>query len=287
VITPLLDEYQMADDPQLAPLKAAYLSEFSEKEKKRKAKDFGRELFFSKKDDLFIPSREFRDSSTSKRYFYLKTAEEASVVPKSLEEVRAEAERQWKLEKARKLARKEAKKIAADLAKSGDDLRRKLLDYKEKLGQKELIVLPAVAPLVKADEPMAMRLVNRYKKYKVPEDLFQYPRVEEWTKKILKMEKPGEAVQILDNQPELIFYVAARVSEPKASEMDFRDVYQKDNDPLRNMCLRHFAQEHKVQVVKYLKERYKFKDLRTRESKDKDKDEGPDLFDTEGPLGID
>src|SRR5262249_6702044 len=198
VTTPLLDEYQMADDPQLAPLKAAYLSDFSEKDKKRKAKEFARELFFSKKDDLFIPDkREMREGTKSKWYIYLKTAEEASVVPKSLAEVRAEAERQWKLEKARELARMEAKAIAADLAKSGDDLERKLLDYKEKLGQKELIVLPPVAPLVKADEPVAMRPVKRYKKYKVPEDLFQYPRVEEWTKKILKMEKPGETVQVL------------------------------------------------------------------------------------------
>jgi hypothetical protein len=305
VTTGLLDEYQIARSGKLAPLKAAFLSQYQEKDKVRMAREFPRE-FFKRKDDLFNPQQLIERKATAnwwetgneKRYLYVKIQEEPSVVPTSLAEVRDEAIRQWKLKKARDLARAEAKAIAADLAKqkSEDDRDRKLKDYALKLGQ-ELKTLDPVAPIIKpGPAPRDPRLPpwmpqppqKPYKKYKIPEDLFEYPRTEEWTKKVLKMEKPGEEVQILKNQPELIFYVAAQVSKPEASFYYFRLVYAQDpnqgEDPLRALCLRDFAHKHKVEVINYLKEKSKFKDLRTTKNKEKDTDS--ERVDVEDVFGI-
>jgi hypothetical protein len=264
--------------------------------------DFPR-LFFDRTEDLYIP-RELEETQqqmfqpgSSKVFLYLKIDEKASRVAKSLAEVRDEAVRQWKLQQARELARKEANEIARKLKgqKNNDDDRSRLLrDYEKQLGQK-LIALGQVAPIIKPPMPVMdprmpfPQTQKPYEYYKIPAQRFEYPREKEWTEKILEMEKPGKEVQILTNKPEMVFYVAARVRAPEASDYFFRAVYNNTpvEDPIRVLCMRKFAQDQRVEVVEYLKKKMDFKDLRSADSRKKDKEPNPDRVETEVVFGID
>jgi hypothetical protein len=271
------DSFEIAKDPPLAALKKA----------SGKDKDFAK-LFFDAEGryvpkPLNVEERAFGDQQP---FLYWKTAIEEAKSPASLGEVRDAVKRWWKFDQARKLARKAAEELAKKLHKeSSDDDRRRLLKETEaelarKYGDKareEIVTLTGVAPLKPKDSAAVGPAT--YKPFEVAEDKFQHPR-KTWSDKILAMEKPGRVVEVLENAPGSVFYVATRVSEPQASRTAFVDAYKSHfdsrqrkyvRDKLWEQCQEKYADDFREQIVAQLKERAHFEDLRSREDREKAK----------------
>jgi hypothetical protein len=269
--TQLDDKLSIGDDPALKPLKEAYLGgNFSD-------------LFFSSTGaaDRYVPKtlNQIFPDSDKKPFIYWVTEDQEAKVLDSYQSIREEVVKQWKLQKARKLARKKAEEVVKAIEKASDDAgRAELLRAQESALRKEkilkedqgLIPLFKVAPLV-SEPAMTPGSRSTTRPYRITDASFSYPKSEEWAKKLLSMGAGGATVQLLDNQPESIVYVAARTSAPEASIRSFMDSCQsKDGIWLR--WNRRFAKDLYNRKVEELKKKTKFEDLRSKEAKERTKD---------------
>jgi hypothetical protein len=304
----LRDRWNLGTDPYLEPLKKEYDLHKTQMEQwrdqMRRNPQFGQMNFppvpdfytlFFDNTELFVPRTLATGGlfgSSSKPVLYWKTAQESERVPKTLQEVRAEVVKAWRLEKARALARRaaqqlaaelraEAKKLAAGLKDAASDNERKRLlnAYRDRLkgllaGPEEryglkVIVLNDVAPLHIKDPTNPLQ--PQYERFPIPPNLFEYPRTQQWVRKILAMRQPEQEVQILENQPENVFYVGVRVTPPKAKLQDFSATYKRPGDALWDLCLKKYARDFQAKLIEQLKARAKFKDIRSRKEQEKDR----------------
>jgi hypothetical protein len=246
--------------------------------------------FFDPAVEVYVPrhpgDREANQSDRTplrfflpKQYLFWKTAVYPARVPESLKEVRPEVIKQWKFKEARKLARKRARqleretstKLATYKAGDADGRRRYLQDVIARLREEKIlkpdqnyILLSQIAPI--AQKKGIQVLDDSYTAYQVPADLFDHPQVKPWSEKLLSLAKPNTPVVLLENKPESVYYVTARVEQPTANEGLFVESYQR-RDGLWKMAQAELAKEHRQRVVAELKKRAEFEDLRSEEAK--------------------
>jgi hypothetical protein len=270
------DSFAIPKNPQLAALRKA-----AGKEDKEFAK-----LFFDA-ENVYIPKALNLDTGSTgdqQPFLYWKTVIQEAQSPKSLSEVRGEVERWWRFDQARKEARKVADRVKKALQKgSSDDERRRLLkdlqaqlvkEYGSQL-QQDLVTLIGVAPeqrtsSFRAGPPM-------YTAFRIPEGKFKYPQ-KTWPKQILTMQHPKTVAVVLENEPGTYFYVATRTSGPEARRGAFLEALRSHQDPQQRKfvrdkmwqeCQKKYADDFRAKVVAQLKERAKFEDLRSAETREK------------------
>jgi hypothetical protein len=221
------DQYDIAQDPGLAPLKKARERPFAVLDQFEANSRFGQEIF---KDltgqynaGLYSPQSypRYRGTSPSDEqlFVYWKTSEKNEYVP-SFDEVKEKVKARWQLEKARPFALEEAKRVAAAIPKNtnGEDAKRTLADA-SKYGGK-LIDLIHVSRLKKRGAAVASRIdTSDYEEYKVPENQVEYPS-KEMADALLNLKQEGEAVVVHD-KPEGTYYVAVLVHRFTPFEMSF------------------------------------------------------------------
>jgi hypothetical protein len=234
------------------------------------------DTFVPKLLDSFFPMNQFEGPLV----LVWKTEVIPSRVPDAYGNVIREVEKQWKMKRARKIAQREARKIARALAKlsaNDDDGRRRLLkDWEARLRKanilksgENLIDLFNVAPLKKNPSVQPGQKAT-YSKFQLSSTEFKYP-AKNWADKILALGKPGnKKVAVLENQPETYIYVAVRVSRPTARKFDFLTTLRVP-DQLWTLCQEHYAKLYRAKVLDQLKKRAEFEDLRSEETKEKER----------------
>ncbi|MBI3411136.1 MAG: hypothetical protein HY040_22605 [Planctomycetes bacterium] len=175
-----------------------------------------------------LPSIQLFDKA-ERPFLFWKTAEQPAKIPDTLDQVRDNVEKAWRVDKARDSGLKRAKEIAEAFQKDATSFL--LTDEARKLG-KEPIRLEGIAPMV--PEKVASILEPRkYAPYVAPKGTFDFPRDDMATEltKLTNLKKPietgkkdvddinitlfkvGDAnkhvVQILTNKPRNVFYVVA------------------------------------------------------------------------------
>src|SRR5262249_44311935 len=139
--TQLHDQIEIANDPGLAPLKEAFYSGSSATDDPR-GKQFAERMFSdpssflseqrAEQPKVFTPSEIHGNRAT---FLYWRTEFQPAKV-RTFEEARAQVEAAWRLEKARKLARAEADKIAEQAQKTKGDAVRTLTEESIRFGGK-------------------------------------------------------------------------------------------------------------------------------------------------------
>jgi hypothetical protein len=191
-------------------------------------------------------------------FLFWKTSSHPSQPPADLDAVRDEVEHAWKLRKARAGMAARLKKITEPLVaankKSGPDLLTAVRAEAKKLDKdKTLIFVRDVAPLVEVPTPrgdLSGQKITAYGPYTLPHGKILYPRpdaakellalrnlkdpiktgladIDALNAELLKATKDsGRPIQVLTNQPQTVFYVAALVRPPTPSNYDFFRVYR-------------------------------------------------------------
>jgi hypothetical protein len=273
------DKFSIADDPALKPLKEAFAKEG------RSARGSFADLFFPSTGaaERFVPrplGQIFAESPNTP-FLYWTTEDQPAKVLESFESIRDEVVKQWKLQRARKLARARAEEVVRAIDKAGDDVKRadlleaqvkSLRDAKILKEDERTIPLFDVAPL-KLQPSMQPDMLRRqtYSSFKVPPGLFTFPRSDDWAKMLLAMGTTGPKVQILDNQPETIIYVAVRVKTPEARVPSFLDSY-RNRDDLWTRWNRRYAKDLYDGKVEELKKTKHFEDLRSKDARQRAKE---------------
>jgi hypothetical protein len=218
----------------------------------------------------------------SKQFYYWKTAIHEAHDP-SFAEARDDVLKEWKFAEARKLAQARADAIAKKLKAAKDDEARSraIKDLAAELRQ-EKIWQPEDNPIIIRDiarlqrkmsmDPHAIFEPGGYQPYQVPAKDFKSPDVDEWSKKLVDMDGSGENVPVLANKPQTVFYVAARVSAPKADRDRFVDSLSFRDD-LWVKAQADLARAHRADVVNQLKKQAGFEDLRSEKAKAQDRQE--------------
>ena len=249
----LRDRYDIANDPGLAQLKEGNESG-SGLADDPKGKRFASTLFSDSSSDqakLYTPSEIFGNHAT---FVYWRTEDQP---PKSLPfaEARANVEAAWRLDKAKKLAKAEAEKIAKQAQDTKGDPLRTLTEASPPFGGK-LAALDGISRLSKAPSPSA-GMSARYSPFTVPEKVIEYPEAD-FVEKVLGLKEKGD-VLVLSNQPEDRYYVVALVER---HEPTFTEFHADTNPGLQdfggNELFNRFEQErrnqYREQVIKKLRE---------------------------------
>jgi hypothetical protein len=144
--------------------------------------------------------------------------------------VRADVEKAWYLEQARKLARDEARRIDDELKKqhaNPSDAVKFLLEQK----QGEVFELANVAHLVSPifNLPGHKFTPADYQPYRAPKDRIAYPP-NDFVDQLLKLKEPGQS-EVVADQPVKNYYVAVLMEKPQVPER--REFYEIYNTPGR------------------------------------------------------
>jgi hypothetical protein len=222
------DQFDLGDDPGLAPLKPIVEKAWGDSAGETKNKPFGeRVLSRVERGNLYDPQQVSAPDDSSS-FLYWKTKDSPEYVP-PFDEVKDQVAKRWKFEKARTLARQEAEEIVKWLPKgtNGPDVERALRDPKradkpdDKTHGGSVFELDQVARLVRPRFSMQSRNPSgEYEPYKIPQDRVEHPS-QEMVKKILDLKDEGEAVVIHD-QPEATYYVAVLVHRSPTYEIAFQ-----------------------------------------------------------------
>ncbi len=165
------------------------------------------------------------DGPEGKQYLFWRSQDKAAHVVR-FAEARAAVEREWKFAEARKLARKEAERLEAEIndRKLSADQAVALLQ-KQGLGQ--VFELENVSLLV-APREVHEQIPTEYSRYQVPADkapLLRYPPAD-MVKHLLGLKRPGQATVIAD-QPAAQFYVAVLVGREEPTVQQFVGLYER------------------------------------------------------------
>ncbi len=267
-----VDRFDIADDPNIQALKQDYAGQ---------DKDKFTNLFFQNLEKLYLPQplNPLYKDMTAKPVLWWRTEVVPAKVPATLDEVRPQVVQAWRLEQAHKLAKAEAERLAKRVKAvrtDGDrgplvkDLEEELRADKVLKPNQGLIYLWKVAPLIKEEGRS-----NRYRPFTLDEG-FTYPRTDEWVKTLLGMENAGREVQILENRPRSVYYLAVRTKAPDRTAsvlnmMEFREAYKAQGN-LWDMCQEKYAGDYYTKLVRQMKERAKFEDLRSDRDKEKQRE---------------
>jgi hypothetical protein len=217
------DLYNIGQDPKMAKLKEAYLSE--RRTEDPKGKFFGGQFFAGAaggKQKLYTPEDMRMPFGSDVTYVFWRTADEPAKVL-SFEQAKPQVEKAWRFQKARELAKQEAERI---LKQSPTDPVPVLMDAAKKLGETpfDLYRVAYLRPAVQARAGMGSGA--DFEEYRVPESLIEYaPR--DLVEKLLT---PGtlKSTVLLSDQPGNIQYVAVITNRMEPSVKEF----QRDTSPL-------------------------------------------------------
>jgi hypothetical protein len=172
-------------------------------------------------------SRDFRSRSGDRTWVFWR-AEDTPAHVRSFADIREQVKEAWYQEQARRLARNEAERIAAELREkrfNPSDAVKFLREQK----QGEVYELNNVAHLIpKSSEfrpGLAKLAPSDFKPYQPPKDVIAYPPAD-LVDQLLKLKQPGDALVVPD-QPRRHFYVAVLMEKPQIPERrEFYEVYR-------------------------------------------------------------
>ncbi len=171
--------------------------------------------------------REFRSRSGDRTWVFWHS-EDAPAHARSFEAVRDQVQEAWYREQARRLAKKEAERIAAELKEKhsnpGDAL--KFLREQKPGVVYELNNVAHLIPKSTEFRPVIGKLApTDFKPYQPPKDVIAYPPAD-LVDQLLKLKQPGDALVVAD-QPWRHFYVAVLMEKPQIPERrEFYEVYR-------------------------------------------------------------
>jgi hypothetical protein len=212
-----LNRFEIADDPALRPFRDAFM----QKNLTDPFRDqrFAQLLLTGDQSadirDVYSPATwtsepQFGglDSRAHPTYKFWQVERVPPRVPNSWREVREKVVLAWKLQEARRLARKDADRILADLKKQAMPGEAAAAHLKQLANQegRRYFTLNGVAKLVAQSTSPLVPVTSGYKPYEIPRTEIPYPPAN-LLDLLSRIEKPGEAVVFLD-QSEGQFYVA-------------------------------------------------------------------------------
>ncbi len=216
------DLFNIGQDPKMAKLKEAYLSE--RRTEDPKGKFFGGQFFFGAtgvKQKLYTPEELRMPFGSDITYVFWRTVDEPAKVL-TFEQAKPEVEKAWRFQKARELAKKEAERI---LKQSPTDPVPVLMDAAKKLGETpfDLYRVSYLRPAVQARAGMGSGA--EFEQYRVPESLIEYAPSD----LLEKLLTPGtlKSTVLLSDQPGNIQYVAVITNRMEPSIKEF----QRDTAP--------------------------------------------------------
>jgi hypothetical protein len=222
------DRFEVSDDRGLRPLRRAA-------ELERPDQKFW-ELCFNRTGqpttpvyDLYKPGM-LTLTDAGRSYLYWSTEEKPSYVPTFAEAEKRVKER-WLLENARKYAKEEADKLAAEVGKAGGDGRRMLVDEALKHPTwGHVIELNNIAPLVEEKVAQPSRFETPFMPYTEQrlQGVVDYPSPE-MVQDLLKLRKPDETV-VMHDRPETTYYVAVLEKRVPPDELAFYKAYSAENE---------------------------------------------------------
>jgi hypothetical protein len=201
----------------------------------------------------------------SKEPYLIWRSEDSSPKDRTIEEVKPEIIKAWKLQKARKLARAEAEKIAEEAKKktwptSYNDLVRESKGYlanliasKKDSDLKELSGVTRILPQ-NTTGPGQSKV---YQAFRIPTDIIPYPR-NNLVDQLLSLKKPGDTMVVRD-RPENTFYVALLLSRAEPGSQEFKKVYEnassrsKEPDTLWQIFLDQYSRDFRIETMKRLR----------------------------------
>jgi hypothetical protein len=216
----MVEDLKHKVDLNLKPLEEAYLDRM----RPHQVEEFTASLFrgTGTYDAQSVPKNE-----TGQRDFLFWRTEDKPARTREFDTVRGEVEAAWRFEEARKLARREAERLEAEINNnkwSAEDAARFLRE--QKLG--DIFELDNVAQLVKPGrEVMPMRAPD-YEAYRVPASVVNqltYPP-RDMVKHLLELKRPGEATVIAD-MPAKNFFVAVLMDRSVPSLKKFEEMYKR------------------------------------------------------------
>jgi hypothetical protein len=172
-------------------------------------------------------SREFRSRSGDRTWVFWRSEDTPAHV-RSFDAVRDQVKAAWFLEQARRLARKEAERIAAELKEKhyGPSDAVKFLREQKQGVVFELNNVAHLIPKTSEFRPGIGKLApSDFKPYQPPKDLIAYPPAD-LVDQLLKLKEPGDSLVVTD-QPVRHFYVAVLMEKPQVPERrEFYEVYR-------------------------------------------------------------
>jgi hypothetical protein len=275
VMTEARDQAEIADSPQLVPLKKAEEGKRAEEPADPMAPPVARQ--FAQK--LFAPNQLyhpeplqtdlFRQPTSGSRFYYWLTENNKPSTPTTLADARPRVEAAWKFNQARKDARQEAERIVEDLKKRGQGIAadRYLKDEAERLkaahpgaGYQEFEPTLPIAKLVSTPLGAMPRrsLMTEYEPYRFEESKIAYPRADTVEELFKALKEPGDAVVITD-RPERNYYVAVLKERVVPTEKEFFDVYRKAprsllSDTLWARFQAERERQYRADVMRHLRE---------------------------------
>jgi hypothetical protein len=255
----LRDQYTIADDPALKPLKEALVRP-PMKATPKTDEEMGTDLFKTQGEyqpTVWPPGSSLTDLSPFDRdrplYLVWQTDEQKAFVP-TFEQARDKVVAAWRLNKARAAARATADKLRAKAAETKGDIA-KLTQLAAEQKAAMPIELRQVAREVPA--PMAAPTAGHtYMPFQFP-DTMPYPS-KDWLDQMLdKLKEPGNAV-VLANQPQTTFYVTVLEDRTPPSERTFADVYRDaantfNRDQLLDTLTQQQQQKYREDFLKQLR----------------------------------
>jgi hypothetical protein len=174
--------------------------------------------------DRPVKSQQFRSRSGDEVWVFWRSEDKPAHV-RPFEAVRAQVEKAWYFEQARRLARKEAERIQASLKEQHANPADALKFLREQK-QGDVFELSNVAQLVSPifKLPGHKFRPDEFRPYQPPKDLIAYPPGD-FVDQLLKLKEPGSTTVVAD-QPVSHFYIAVLMEKPQVPDRrDFYEIY--------------------------------------------------------------
>ncbi len=255
----LESRYEIADDPAIEPLKKAY-EEFRTKNQflGREFRPFAETLFDYTAAGVYqvgsFPQPGFMPLPNKETWLFWRVEDKAER-QRSFAEVHDEVKQSWYFDRARILARDEAKRISdalnAQHAAPADAVKF-LRDQKHGDG----FELDNVAQLVPARKPeifFGRQDTPEFQAYQVPADKIAYPPAN-FVEKLLTLKTPGESL-VLADRPMKHYYVAVLLARSVPTMRDFTDLYSKaaPDDAIWQRMMDDYRRDFQLALLKQLR----------------------------------
>jgi hypothetical protein len=251
----LHDKFDIANDPDLSPLREAMGSRDDDPKGKQFAESlFTDEMSFipgqrTEQPKLYTPVKFEGNRATFLRW---RIEDQPPKSFKSLAETRAKVEEAWRFEKARQLARDEAYKIAKQAEGTKGAPIPILTEATTKFGG-TLYSLDGVSRLKKSPSVRA-DLGPQYAPFPIPENVIEYPPAD-FVDKVLGLKDKGDVLVIADSPQSHYFVIAlAERYEPNVKDFYQDSATSLQGNPLLLMFQDERRKQYREETMKRLRE---------------------------------